>query len=110
MRQGQAVTPPSPTARPMAPAAPRGLTHELGGAEDVLELVAGLDLVGDTEVDELDARAGRVLVQKHDVLRLRGADGTAAARARDEATAAARAGRPLTLTLRSKWAMRLECR
>lgn len=48
------------------------LTYKLWGPKDILELIPSLDLVGDPEVDEFDARVWHVLVQQHDVLWLWG--------------------------------------
>lgn len=46
------------------------LTNKLGCAKDVLELAAGLNPVRDAKVDELNAWAGRMFVQQHNVLGL----------------------------------------
>lgn len=50
------------------------LTYKLWGTKDVFEIVAKIDLVGQTKVNELNAGMGHAPVQQHDVLWLRERD------------------------------------
>jgi len=46
----------------------RGLTDKFWSSKNVFKIVAKIHLVGEAEVDELDARVRRRAVQQHDVL------------------------------------------
>lgn len=47
------------------------LTDKLGGSENVFEIVAEIDFVRQSKVDELNAWVRHVPIQQHDVLRLK---------------------------------------
>lgn len=47
------------------------LTNKLGCSKNVLELISRFNLMSDPKIDQLDPGVGDVLVQQHDILRLK---------------------------------------
>lgn len=61
----------APLSKPRVQCTRKGLTNKLRGAKDVLKLIPSFNLVGNAKVNEFDPRVGHILVQEHDVFRLR---------------------------------------